>query len=31
MQKEDFDRYTKGPDSPAKSSMRFKERSGSKN
>jgi len=27
MKKEDFDRYTKGPDSPAKSSKRFGERS----
>jgi hypothetical protein len=25
MEKEDFDRYTKGPDSPAKSSKRFEE------
>lgn len=28
MEKEDFDRYTKGPDSPAKSSMRFHKKSG---
>lgn len=27
MKKEDFDRYTKGPESPAKSSKRFGERS----
>jgi hypothetical protein len=27
MKKEDFDRYTKGPDSPAKSSKRFNDRS----
>lgn len=31
MRKEDFDRYTKGPESPAKSSMRFTQRSNSKN
>ena len=30
MRKEDFDRFTKGPESPAKSSMRFTQRSNSK-
>jgi hypothetical protein len=30
MQKEDFDRYTKGPESPAKSSKRFAQQSNSK-
>lgn len=30
MKKEDFDRYTKGPESPAKSSNRFGDRSKSR-
>lgn len=30
MEKEDFDRYTKGPESPSKSSKRFNPRSHSR-